>query len=183
MSFRWPVKDPDEQLDYSVDWSRFLVGATISSVVWHVKSNTYSTKTVLAAGEDLTTASTGPTAIVNGATSSTTTLVVDNNVSTIVEGMTVAGTGISGSVTVASLSDQNNLVLSSAQTLANDVTLFFDAGAIDSIQNVSQTNTPTVATINIGGGTNNAEYTFFCRMIDSTGSQAERSIKLRIKER
>jgi len=24
MSFRWPSKDPDETLDYSVDWSRFL---------------------------------------------------------------------------------------------------------------------------------------------------------------
>jgi len=115
MSFRWPVKDPDEQLDYSVDWSRFLVDATISSVVWFVKSNTYSTKTTLAAGQTLTTAS------------------------------------------------------SSAVT--------------DSIQNVSQSQTSTVATINIGGGTNNAEYTFFCRMVDSTGSQAERSVKLRLKER
>ena len=115
MSFRWPVKDPDEQLDYSVDWSRFLVDATISSVVWFVKSNTYSTKTTLAAGQTLTTAS------------------------------------------------------SSAVTA--------------SIQNVSQSQTSTVATINIGGGTNNAEYTFFCRMVDSTGSQAERSIKLRLKER
>tara|TARA_R110000737_G_scaffold35702_2_gene54847 strand:- start:196 stop:543 length:348 start_codon:yes stop_codon:yes gene_type:complete len=115
MSFRWPVKDPDEQLDYSVDWSRFLVDATISSVVWFVKSNTYSTKTTLAAGQTLTTAS------------------------------------------------------SSAVT--------------DSIQNVSQSQTSTVATINIGGGINNAEYTFFCRMVDNTGSQAERSIKLRLKER
>ena len=115
MSFRWPVKDPDEQLDYSIDWSRFLVDATISSVVWFVKSNTYSTKTTLAAGQTLTTAS------------------------------------------------------SSAVT--------------DSIQNVSQSQTSTVATINIGGGINNAEYTFFCRMVDSTGSQAERSVKLRLKER
>jgi len=115
MSFRWPIKDPDEQLDYSVDWSRFLVGATISSVVWFVKTNTFNTKTTLAGGQTLTTAS------------------------------------------------------SSAVT--------------DTIQNVSQTNTTTVATINIAGGTNNAEYTFFCRMVDNTGSQAERSIKLRIKER
>ena len=36
MSFRWPVKDPDEQLDYSMDWSRFLDTATISSVTWFV---------------------------------------------------------------------------------------------------------------------------------------------------
>ena len=43
MSFRWPSKDPDEILDYSVDWSRFLDTATITDVVWFVKSNTYTT--------------------------------------------------------------------------------------------------------------------------------------------
>ena len=114
MSFRWPVKDPDENLDYSVDWSRFLVDATISSVIWYVKTNEIG-KTTLASGQDLTTAS-------------------------------------GGSVT-------------------------------DSIQNISQTNTNTVATINIGGGVLNREYTFMCRMTDSTGSTAERSIKLTIREK
>jgi hypothetical protein len=114
MSFRWPVKDPDENLDYSVDWSRFLADATISSVIWYVKTNEIG-KTTLASGEDLTTAS-------------------------------------GGSVT-------------------------------DSIQNISQTNTNTVATINIGGGVLNREYTFMCRMTDSTGSTAERSIKLTIREK
>ena len=60
-----------------------------------------------------------------------------------------------------------------------------DANAVTyaKIQNVSQTNTNTVATINISGGQNNVEYTFFCQMTDDTGSTAERSIKLRIKER
>lgn len=33
---KWPFKDPDETLDYSVDWSRFLAGETISSVQWYV---------------------------------------------------------------------------------------------------------------------------------------------------
>jgi len=115
MSFRWPSKDPDETLDYSVDWSRFLDTATITSVIWFVKSNLFDTKTRINAGQNLTTAS------------------------------------------------------SSATT--------------DNIQNVSQTNTNTVATINIAGGQNNIEYTFFCQMTDSTGSTAERSIKLRLKER
>lgn len=115
MSYRWPVKDPDEQLDYSVDWSRFLDTATITNVQWSVKSNAYDTKTTLAAGQTLTIAS------------------------------------------------------SSATT--------------DSIQNVSQTNTNTVATINIGGGVANREYTFFCRITDSTGSQAERSVKLSVREK
>jgi len=115
MSFRWPTKDPDEQLDYSVDWSRFLDTATISTVQWYVKSSLYNTKTLLGSGQTLTTASSNATT--------------------------------------------------------------------DSIQNVSQTNTTTVATINIGGGQNNVEYTFFCRMTDNTGSIAERSVKLKLKER
>tara|TARA_B100000073_G_C23492455_1_gene476275 strand:- start:292 stop:639 length:348 start_codon:yes stop_codon:yes gene_type:complete len=115
MSFRWPSKDPDETLDYSVDWSRFLDTAKINSVVWFVKSSLYDTKTTLTAGATLTSAS------------------------------------------------------------SNAVT--------DNIQNVSQTNTDTVATINISGGQNNVEYTFFCQMTDDTGSTAERSIKLRLKER
>ena len=115
MAYQWPFKDPDETVDYSVDWSRFLGTATISTVTWSVKTPAYTTETVLASGQDLTTATAGATT--------------------------------------------------------------------DSIQNVSQTNTTTVATINIGGGTNNEEYTFFCQMTDSTGSTAERVIKLRVKER
>ena len=115
MAYQWPFKDPDETLDYSVDWSRFLGTATINSVVWSVKTPAYDTETVLESGEDLTTA-----------------------------------TG--GAVT-------------------------------DSIQNVSQTETSTVATINIGSGEANREYTFFCTMTDSTGSTAKRSIKLKVRNR
>ena len=36
MSYKWPNKDPDETLDYSVDWSRFLGSATIFSVSWFI---------------------------------------------------------------------------------------------------------------------------------------------------
>ena len=115
MAYQWPFKDPDETLDYSVDWSRFLGTATIITVVWSVKTPTYTTETVLASGENLTTAS-------------------------------------GGAVT-------------------------------DSIQNVSQTATSTVATINIGSGEANREYTFFCTMTDSTGSTAKRSIKLKVRNR
>jgi hypothetical protein len=115
MAFRWPFKDPDETLDYSVDWSRFLDTATITGVTWSVKSSSYSTETTIAAGQTLTTAS--------------------------------------GSATT------------------------------DSIQNVSQTNTSTVATINIAGGVANREYTFFCTITDSTGSTSKRSIKIKVRDR
>ena len=114
MSFRWPVKDPDESLDYSMDWSRFLDTATISSVTWFVKTPEIG-KTQIDAGETLTTAS----------------------------GSTVT----------------------------------------DSIQNISQTNTNTVATINLGGGVLNREYSFICQIIDSTGSTTERTVKLNIRQK
>ena len=115
MSFRWPIKDPDEQLDYSVDWSRFLGTATVSSVVWSVKSTEYATETTIANGQTLATASSG--------------------------------------------------------------------GTTDTIQNVSQSNTTTVATINLAGGVANREYTFFCAMTDSTGSTGKRSIKLAVRNK
>ena len=36
MSLTWPKKDPDEVLDYSIDWSARLNGDTISSSIWEV---------------------------------------------------------------------------------------------------------------------------------------------------
>ena len=36
MSYKWPDKDKDEMLDYSVDWSRFLGDDIISAVTWYV---------------------------------------------------------------------------------------------------------------------------------------------------
>ena len=72
-------------------------------------------------------ASLGATAIVNGATSGTTALVLDNNSGTIEAGMEVTGTGISATatVTVASVTNQNNIVLSSSQSLSDNVPLEF----------------------------------------------------------
>jgi hypothetical protein len=104
MSFKWPSKDPDETLDYSVDWSRFVGTATISSVTWYV-DNADGAKTTIAGG-----------AVVNG------------------------------------------------------------------IQNVFQTVSGKVTTINLGLGTNNVEYKFYCSINDTAGRTAERVIRLKIKE-
>ncbi len=104
MSFRWPNKDPDETLDYSVDWSRYLNSASISNVTWYV-DNASGVKTILPSGS-----------VVNG------------------------------------------------------------------IQNVATTTSGGVTTINLGLGTNNTEYKFYCNITDSTGSTSERTIKLRVKE-
>ena len=104
MSFKWPNKDKDETLDYSVDWSRYVGTATIASVTWYV-DNADGVKTTIAAG-----------AVVNG------------------------------------------------------------------IQNISQTVSGKVTTINLGLGTNNVEYKFYCSITDNAGRTAERVIRLRIKE-
>ena len=34
--YKWPDKDKDEILDYSIDWSRFLDDDTISGVTWFI---------------------------------------------------------------------------------------------------------------------------------------------------
>lgn len=70
------------------------------------------------------------TAAVNGATTAATGVAVDGNNGTIAVGMRVRGTGISGIVTVATVTDQNNLVLDTAVTLADDTALTFGDGKI-----------------------------------------------------
>lgn len=106
MSYRWPNKDPDETLDYSVDWSRFLGDtATVQSVAWFIDNET-GVKTSFA-----------PTTVVNG------------------------------------------------------------------LQPISVTNTTKIATIYLGLGTNNKTYKLYCRMTDSQGRVAERTVSLSVKER
>ena len=39
MSYKWPDKDKDEIVDYSVDWSRFLKEDTILGVTWSIKGD------------------------------------------------------------------------------------------------------------------------------------------------
>jgi len=36
MALKWPDKDPDEQLDYSINWKPALGSDTISSIVWKI---------------------------------------------------------------------------------------------------------------------------------------------------
>ena len=65
------------------------------------------------------------TAVVNGAVSSNTNVAVDGNSGTIEVGDTVTGTGISGTVLVSTVTDQNNIVLDTAVSLSDDVALTF----------------------------------------------------------
>ena len=105
MSLKWPNKDPDETVDFSVDWSRYLNSqATISDVSWFV-----------------------------------------NNASGV-------------------------------------KTEFVEGSIVNNLQLVGKSNTTTVATANLGLGTNNLKYKLHCQIVDSTGTIAERVIILPIKE-
>lgn len=69
MSLKWPAKDPDEILNYSVDWSRFLGGETLTSAQWYVYT-TEGVKTSIDPGqtvEGLTLQSIGNTSTVASA--------------------------------------------------------------------------------------------------------------------
>ena len=68
------------------------------------------------------------TAIVNGETSTSTTITLDGNSGTIVVGMVVSGNGVERSrgITVTAVASQNSITISSALTLADNVNLFFD---------------------------------------------------------
>jgi len=106
MTFKWPSKDPDETLDYSMDWSRFLNSqAIISTATWFVD-------------------------------------------------------------------DESNI-----KTQFNTT-----AQIVNGIQFVGQSNTSSVATINIGLGTTNKKYKFSCQILDTSGTVAERTVSLTIKE-
>ena len=113
--FNWPWNHREEEETLTAGISRYPYPEDVKVLdekSFRIKRN------------DLITAS----GFVNGAITSSTALVIDNNVGTITAGMTVTGTGIDGVVTVSSLSDQNNIVLSSAQTLANNVKITFTSG-------------------------------------------------------
>ncbi len=66
------------------------------------------------------------TADVDGAVTSSTSVVLDGNNGTITVGMIVTGSGITGTVKVATVTNQNNIVLDTAVTLADDTALSFD---------------------------------------------------------
>ena len=36
MSYKWPDKDKDEIIDYSVDWSRFLGSDLVAAATWFI---------------------------------------------------------------------------------------------------------------------------------------------------
>ena len=68
------------------------------------------------------------TAVVNGATTSSTTVTLDGNSGTIVVGMNVSGNGIERArgITVTAVASQTSITISTALSLTDNINLFFD---------------------------------------------------------
>jgi hypothetical protein len=52
MSYKWPDKDPDEIVDYSIDWSRFLGTDTLTAADWFI-DDAAGTKTAVSDTESV----------------------------------------------------------------------------------------------------------------------------------
>jgi hypothetical protein len=94
MSLKWPNKDPDETLDYSIDWSRFLGSATISSFTWFVDD-----------------ASGVKTQLSNGSTVNGVQLVSSSNTNTVVTAHIGSGTNNQLYKFTCRITDTNGLVV------------------------------------------------------------------------
>lgn len=87
--------------------------------------------TTLSRDSVLESSSATATADVNGAVTASTNVAVDGNVGTLVAGQRVRGTGITGVVTIASVTSQSAIVLDTAVTLSDNTPLTFGDSKIN----------------------------------------------------
>tara|TARA_R100001443_G_scaffold1419_1_gene5260 strand:- start:82 stop:2478 length:2397 start_codon:yes stop_codon:yes gene_type:complete len=104
-----------------------------------------SDTTITSTGTSDIGTTTTATAKVNGVTANTTSLVLDNNSGTIAVGMGVSGTGVKTDTFVTTVTDQNNIVLSKANSLTDNVDLTFKSTAIT----ISNALTSTISNVRI----------------------------------
>ena len=105
--------EPTGQMNLDVNFNLDFDSSNNTSVVQPPKI------TISTAGTATTTA------VVNGAVGSSNNVTVDNNVGTIVVGQIVVGTGISGTVKVTGVTNQQNIILDTAVTLTDNTNLTF----------------------------------------------------------
>jgi len=118
---------PSLSAKYAVTELNYAAGLLTTSggttPLYFVNGNTTTAYETLTKAE---TADTGKvTAKVNVAVSNSTALTNDTRSGTVVNGMQISGTGISGIPTVSNASNQNSIVMSAAQTIADNVDLVF----------------------------------------------------------
>jgi hypothetical protein len=190
MALRFPDKDPDEKLDYTVDWSRYLNGeVTIASVVWKIQqadgtaltfSNGYSFQ-----NDGLISAAAAATANVNGATSASNSVSVDGTSGTILVDHFVTGTGVTPNTYVTAVNG-STITLSNTVSLSDDTSLSFTTIGLTSN---SQTNTATTATIVLEKGDPNTTYKLLCEITTTTSARTSapivtnRKIVIKVRER
>ena len=193
MAFKFPDKDPDEKLDYTVDWSRFLAtGETIDSngSTWKIQktdgsytefgpNQSFQNDVTL---EDVTNTR---TAQINGAVTNSTSLTLDTNVGTIVVGQRVTGAGITGNVYVTAVASQTSITVSTAITVADDTLLTFTTHGLTMLSESFTGNGNTRSTIVLSKGIANTSHRLLCeiRVNDASGVVTNREINLRIRER
>ena len=203
MAFKFPDKDPDERLDYTVDWSRFLsTGESIdtstsgtNTSVWKIQktdgsyvefgpNQSFQNDVTL---EDVTNTR---TAQANGAVTNSTSLTLDTNVGTIVVGQRVTGAGITGNVYVTAVASQTSITVSTAITVADDTLLTFTTHGLTLLSSSFTGNGGTRATIVLSKGIANISHRLLCQIRITNGSDAEadrlvtnREINLRVRER
>ena len=193
MAFKFPDKDPDEKLDYTVDWSRYLSTDDViysAGSSWKIqKANgsytpftfdqTFQNDVVVDSVTDTRTALVNASSGINNSTS----LVLDSNVGTIKVGQRITGTGITGNVYVTAVTSQTNITVSEAVTLANDTLLTFTTHGLSM---TSETyDNPKKSTIVLSKGLANTNYRLLCeiQVNDDSGIITNREINLRVRER
>lgn len=193
MAFKFPDKDPDEKLDYTVDWSRFLAtGETIDSSgsTWKIQktdgsyvefepNKSFQNDVTL---EDVTNTR---TAQINGAVTNSTSLTLDTNVGIIEVGQRVTGAGITGNVYVTAVASQTSITVSTAITVADDTLLTFTTHGLTMLSENFTGNGNTRSTIVLSKGIANTSHRLLCeiRVNDASGVVTNREINLRVRER
>jgi hypothetical protein len=194
MAFKFPDKDPDEKLDYTVDWSRYLdpEGLTISSATWKIEKLD-GTAITFAAGKvfqnDVLVPNDSATAGIASAVSSSTTVEL-SGVSGIPQvGHLVTGTGITEDVYVTSKVNWPEITLSAPITVASDVTLTFSSVGLRNATTPVIGSDNKTTTIVLEKGQANKTYTLVCEITTTESAKTtdpivtNRRIKLKVRER
>lgn len=198
MSFKFPDKDPDEKLDYTVDWSRYLSdGDTIDSAgcTWRVQNSnglylefspdkTFQFDYILATenvfailDENVTNSKTFDVTVLP--LSGGTTIYPGHQIFILRNGGVVVGLDDNIYVTAV---DGDTITLSSPVTALSTDSLNFMARGLSMN---SETYTSDKAVIVLSKGIANTTYRLLCqiRVNDANGVVTNREINLRVRER